>query len=65
LTNHDFFFQEFSLRNTTVGRGHWLCSGQFHYRRAAFSSQLKSKCGNLLTTAETLRIILNIDDTPV
>ena len=35
--------------------------GQFHYRRAAFSSQLKSKCGSLLTKAVALRIILNID----
>jgi hypothetical protein len=36
------------------------CS-QFHYRRAAFSSQLKSKCWSLLTKAVALRIILNID----
>jgi hypothetical protein len=26
-------------------------SGQFHYRRAAFSSQLKSKIGNILAKA--------------
>jgi hypothetical protein len=32
---------------------------------AAFSSQLKSKCGHILGTVTVLRIILNIDDTPV
>jgi hypothetical protein len=42
-------------------------SGQFHYRRAAFSSHLrgKSKIGNILGKAEVLRIILNIDGAPV
>jgi hypothetical protein len=39
--------------------------GQFHYHRAAFSSQLKFKCGNILAKAATLRIILNIDGAPV
>jgi hypothetical protein len=32
-------------------------SGQFHYRRAAFSSQLQSMLGNILPTAAALRII--------
>jgi hypothetical protein len=40
-------------------------SGQFHYRRAAFSSQLKSKIGNILAKVAALRITLNIDDTPI
>ncbi len=40
-------------------------SDQFHYRRVAFSSQLKSKIGNILAKAATLRITLNIDGTPV
>ena len=40
-------------------------SGQFHYKRAAFSSQLKSKVGNILAKAEALRITLNIDGAPV
>jgi hypothetical protein len=40
-------------------------SDQFHYRRAAFSSQLKSKCVNMLAKAAGLRIILNIDGAPV
>jgi hypothetical protein len=35
--------------------------GQFHYRRAAFSSQLKAKVGNILVKAAALRINLNID----
>ena len=30
--------------------------GQFHYKRAAFSSQLKSKVGNILAKAAALRI---------
>ncbi len=54
--------QEFVLRNITVmlrKKNSW--SGQFHYRRAAFSSQLKSKIGNILTKTTVLRITLNID----
>ena len=39
--------------------------GQFDYRRAAFSSQLKSKVGNILAKAAALRIILNFDGAPV
>ncbi len=38
---------------------------QFHYRRAAFSSQLKWKVGNTLAKAAALRIVLNIDGTPI
>jgi hypothetical protein len=37
------------------------CRGQFHSRHAAFSSQLKSKVGNILTKDAALRITLNID----
>ena len=36
-------------------------SGLYHYKRAAFSSQLKSKCGNILAKAAALRITLNVD----
>ena len=32
--------------------------GQFHFLRRAFSSQLKSKVGNILTKAAALRITL-------
>jgi hypothetical protein len=38
--------------------------GQFHYKRTAFSSQFRSKVGNILAKAVTLRIILNIDGAP-
>ena len=37
--------------------------GQFHYR-AAFSSQIKSKGGNILGKVATLRIVLNVDGSP-
>ncbi len=40
-------------------------SGLFHYHRAAFSSQLKSKIGNILDKVAAIRIILNIDGVPV
>jgi hypothetical protein len=36
-------------------------SGQFHFRRAAFASMLKSRVGNILAKAEALRINLNLD----
>jgi hypothetical protein len=38
---------------------------QFRYRRAAFSSQLKSKVGNILAKTAALRITLNIDGVPI
>jgi hypothetical protein len=38
---------------------------QFHYRRTAFSSQLKSKVGNILAKAAALRVNLNIDGAPI
>jgi hypothetical protein len=40
-------------------------SGQFHFRRAAFSHHLKSKVGLALATAAALRINLNIDGAPI
>ena len=40
-------------------------SGQYHYKRAAFSSQLRAKVGNILAKAEALRITLNVDGAPV
>ncbi len=40
-------------------------SGQFHYKRVAFSSQIISKVGNILVKAAALRITLNIDGAPV
>ena len=38
---------------------------QFHYRRVTFSSQLKSKVGNILVKVVVLRITLNIDGAPI
>jgi hypothetical protein len=46
--------QEFSLR-----------SDQFHFRRAAFSAQLKAKVGLTLAKAAALRITLNLDGAPI
>ena len=39
--------------------------GQFHYKRVVFSSHPKSKVGYILAKAVALRIILNIDGSPV
>ena len=55
----DRFFAASGVQLSQHGRG------QFHFRRAAFSSQLKSKVGNILVKATALRIILNIDGAPV
>jgi hypothetical protein len=40
-------------------------SGQFHFRRAAFSSMLKSRVGNILDKTAALRINLNLDGAPI
>jgi hypothetical protein len=39
--------------------------GFFHFRRAAFSSGLKSKVGLALAKASALRIVLNLDGAPI
>jgi hypothetical protein len=39
--------------------------GMFHFRRAAFSQQLKSKVGLALAKAAALRITLNLDGAPI
>ena len=39
--------------------------GMFHYRRAAFSVQLKSKVGLTLAKEAALRITLNLDGAPI
>ena len=39
--------------------------GFFHYLRAAFFSNLKSKTGSLLAKAAVLRITLNLDGVPI
>jgi hypothetical protein len=38
---------------------------QFHFRRAAFSAQIKAKVGSTLAKAAVLRINLNIDGSPI
>jgi hypothetical protein len=40
-------------------------SGLFHFRRAAFSAQLKAKVDRTLDKTAALRINLNIDGTPI
>jgi hypothetical protein len=40
-------------------------SGLFHFRRAAFSAQLKAKVGSTLVKTAALRINLNIDGSPI
>jgi hypothetical protein len=42
-----------------------LGSSYFNFRRAAFSSMLKSKCGNILAKASALRVNLNLDGAPI
>ena len=39
--------------------------GMFHFRRAAFSAQLKAKVGSTLAKAVALRTNLNIDGAPI
>ncbi len=39
--------------------------GQFHFRRATFSQQLKSKVGLALVKAVAFRINLNLDGAPI
>jgi hypothetical protein len=39
--------------------------GFYHYRRAAVSSQVKSKVGLVLGKAAALRITLNLDGSPI
>ena len=48
----DRFFAASGVQSAQFDRG------VFHFLRAAFSSMLKSKCGNILPKAATLRIIL-------
>jgi hypothetical protein len=42
-----------------------LAQSHFHYCRAVFSSQLKSKLENIFAKAAALRINLNIDGAPI
>ncbi len=40
-------------------------SGLFHVRRAAFSSQLKARVGNIFAKAAALRVNVNLDGAPI
>jgi hypothetical protein len=42
-----------------------LGSTYFHFLRAVFLNQLKSKCGLLLAKAAALRVTLNLDGAPI
>ena len=42
-----------------------LGSSYFHFRRAAFSGLLKSKCGSIIAKASALRVNLNLDGAPI
>ncbi len=42
-----------------------LGSTYFHFRRAAFLNQIKSKCGLLLVKDADLRVTLNLDGVPI
>ncbi len=55
----DRFFAASGVQSAQFDRGY------FHFRRATFSSMLKSKCGNILTKTATLRINLNLDGAPI
>ena len=56
---NDRFFAASGVQLAQFDRGH------FHFRRAAFSNQLKSRVGNILAKAAALRITLNLDGTPI
>jgi hypothetical protein len=55
----DLFFATSGVLSTQSDRGF------FHYHRAAFSSMLKSRVGNILAKTSALRINLNIDGSPI
>jgi hypothetical protein len=42
-----------------------LGASYFHLRRAAFSSLLKSRVGNIIAKASALRVNLNLDGSPI
>jgi hypothetical protein len=55
----DRFFASSGVLSTQSDRGF------FHYRRVAFSAQIKSKVGLALVKATPLRIMLNLDGTSI
>jgi hypothetical protein len=57
----DRFFADSGVQSAQSNLG----SSYSHFRRAVFSSMLKSKCGNILAKAAALRINLNLDGSPI
>jgi hypothetical protein len=57
----DHFFESSGVQSTESNLG----SSYFHFRRAAFSSMLKSKYGLILPKTSALRINLNLDGAPI
>jgi hypothetical protein len=55
----DHFFASSGVLSAQSDRGF------FHYRRAAFSSLIKSRVGNILAKAVALRININLDGSPI
>ena len=55
----DRFFAASGVQLAQFDRGH------LHFRRAGFSSQLKSRVGNILAKTATLRVNLNLDGAPI
>jgi hypothetical protein len=62
LKTHRETDRVFTVSGVQLGQSNW---GLFHYHHTVFSSQVKSKCGNILVKTVGLRIILNIDGVPV
>ena len=56
----DRFFAASGVQSAQSNMG-----GFFHFRRAAFSSMLKSRVGNIMTKASALRVNLNLDGSPI
>ena len=55
----DRFFATSGVQSAHFDRGF------FHFRRAAFSSMLKSRVSNILAKAAALRINFNLDGDPI
>ncbi len=55
----DRFFAASGVQSAQFDRGY------FHFRRTAFSSMMKSKCGNIPVKVAAFRINLNLDGSPI
>jgi hypothetical protein len=57
----DLFFSDSGFQSAQSNLG----ATYFHFRRAAFLNQFKSKCGLILAKAAVLRVNLNLDGAPI